>query len=57
MSERTSTVVEYSDDSGQRYRVVYDPVENGDWERTEYTRRGCDWRPVGTEDVRDVTLS
>jgi len=57
MSERTPVVVEYTDESGSRYRVVYEPAENGAWERTVYRRRGCEWRPVGSEDVSDVTLS
>jgi len=57
MSPPTPTVVEYTDDSGSRYRVVYEHRENGDWRRTEEVRRGCKWRPLGSETVSDVTLS
>jgi len=51
VSDRLSVVVEYSDDSGQRHKIVYEAAENGNWERTAYARRGCEWRPVGTETV------
>lgn len=56
MSGPPSLAVEYSDDSGQRYKIVYEAAENGNWERTAYARRGCEWRPVGTETVTDLRV-
>jgi len=56
MSDRLSVVVEYSDDSGQRHKIVYEAAENGKWERTAYARRGCEWRPLGSETVSDLRV-
>jgi hypothetical protein len=37
-------------------KIVYEAAENGNWERTAYARRGCEWRPVGTETVSGLRV-
>jgi len=56
MSAPPSLAVEYSDDSGQRHKIVYEAAENGNWERTAYARRGCEWRPLGSETVSGLRV-
>jgi len=56
MSDRETLAVEYSTDADARYRVVFEPAANGGWKRTQYTRRGCEWRPVGTETVTALSI-
>ena len=55
MSGPPSLAVEYTDESGARYRVVFERAANGAWERTEYERRGCEWRAVGSETVTGLS--
>ena len=53
----TGTIaIEYTTATNNRHRVVYETAENGNWERTAYARRGCEWRPVGTETVSGLRV-